>query len=80
MVDGRTSIRSLNRALDWQLPTDGPRTLNGLIMEHLETIPEPGTRLSLIGHLTEIVEISGNRVKTVIIWPTEVAELAESAG
>lgn len=80
VVDGRTSIRSLNRALDWQLPTDGPRTLNGLIMEHLETIPEPGTRLSLIGHLTEIVEISGNRVKTVIIWPTEVAELAESAG
>ena len=56
MVDGRTSIRSLNRALDWQLPTDGPRTLNGLIMEHLETIPEPGTRLSLIGHLTEIVK------------------------
>ena len=68
-VDGRTSIRSLNRALDWKLPTDGPRTLNGLIMEHLETIPEPGTRLSLAGHPTEIEEISSNRVKTVVIWP-----------
>ncbi len=64
VVNGRTSIRSLNRMLGWTLPTDGPRTLNGLIMEQLEAIPEPGVRLSLTGHPTEIVEISGNRVKT----------------
>ncbi|MFO1372876.1 MAG: HlyC/CorC family transporter [Candidatus Competibacteraceae bacterium] len=69
VVDGRTPMRTLNRRLGWKLPTDGPRTLNGLIMEHLETIPEPGTRLSLAGHPTEIVEICGNRVKTVVIWP-----------
>lgn len=69
VVNGRTSIRSLNRMLGWTLPTDGPRTLNGLIMEHLEAIPEPGVRLTLAGHPTEIVEITGNRVKTVVIWP-----------
>ncbi|MCP5196820.1 MAG: HlyC/CorC family transporter [Gammaproteobacteria bacterium] len=69
VVSGRTSIRSLNRLLDWKLPTDGPRTLNGLIMEHLEAIPEPGARLILAGHPTEIIEITGNRVKIVVIWP-----------
>jgi Mg2+/Co2+ transporter CorB len=69
VVDGRTAIRTLNRMLDWKLPTDGPRTLNGLVMEHLEAIPEPGARLTLAGHPTEIVEISGNRVKTAVIWP-----------
>jgi len=69
VVNGRTSVRSLNRMLNWMLPTDGPRTLNGLIMEHLESIPEPGIRLTLAGHPVEIVEIAGNRVKTVVIWP-----------
>ena len=70
VVDGRTSIRSLNRTLGWKLPTDGPRTLNGLVMEQLEAIPEPGVRLDLSGHPTEIVEIAGNRVKTAVIWPS----------
>ncbi|MCB1919669.1 MAG: HlyC/CorC family transporter [Candidatus Competibacteraceae bacterium] len=74
VVSGRTSIRNLNRMLEWKLPTDGPRTLNGLIMEHLEAIPEPGARLTLAGHPTEIVEITGNRVKTVVIWPNPEPE------
>lgn len=68
VIDGRVAIRSLNRALGWTLPTDGPRTLNGLVMEQLEAIPEPGARLALAGHPTEIVEISGNRVKTAVMW------------
>ena len=74
VVDGRTSIRTLNRVLDWKLPTDGPRTLNGLVMEHLEAIPEPGARLTLAGHPTEIVEIAVNRVKTAVIWPNPEPE------
>jgi len=73
-VSGRTSIRSLNRMLEWKLPTDGPRTLNGLIMEHLEAIPEPGARFTLAGHPTEIAEITGNRVKTAVIWPNPEPE------
>ncbi|HRD66826.1 MAG TPA: HlyC/CorC family transporter [Candidatus Competibacter sp.] len=80
VVDGRTAIRNLNRALDWKLPTDGPRTLNGLIVEHLEAIPEPGVRLTLAGHPTEIVETAGNRVKTAVIWPGPEPESTEDAG
>ncbi len=70
-VDGGIRIRTLNRALNWQLPTDGPKTLNGLIMEHLESIPEPGTSFILAEHPVEIVEIAGKRVKTVLIHPRE---------
>lgn len=79
LVDGRTSIRTLNRALGWNLPTDGPRTLNGLVMEHLEAIPEPGARLALAGHPTEIIELSGNRVKTAVIWPNPEVEKARES-
>lgn len=67
LVDGATPIRLLNRSLGWDLPTDGPKTINGLIMEYLEAIPEPGTGLLLAGHPVEIVKISGNRVKTALI-------------
>ena len=78
VVDGRTALRSLNRALDWTLPTDGPRTVNGLVMEHLEAIPEPGTQLSLAGHPTEIIETAGNQVKTAVIWPDPNPDSADS--
>ncbi len=69
LVDGSVAIRTLNRTLHWDLPTDGPKTLNGLITEYLETIPAPGTNLQLAGHPVEIVKISGNRIKTVVIRP-----------
>ncbi len=80
VVDGSTAIRGLNRALDWKLPTDGPRTVNGLVVEHLEAIPEPGVRLTLAGHPTEIVETASNRVKTAVIWPNPEPESREDAG
>lgn len=79
-VDGGTAVRSLNRALDWKLPTDGPRTLNGLVMEQLEAIPEPGLRFVLAGHPIEIVETAGNRVKTAVIWPNPEPEPPEDGG
>jgi Mg2+/Co2+ transporter CorB len=68
LVEGTTSIRTLNRLLNWQLPVDGPRTLNGLIMEYLESIPEPGTGLTISGHRVEIVKTADRRVKTARIW------------
>lgn len=80
VVDGSTAIRGLNRALDWKLPTDGPRTVNGLVVEHLEAIPEPGVRLTLAGHPIEIVETAGNRVKTAVIWPNPEPESREDRG
>jgi len=65
LVDCGISVRELNRALRWRLPTHGPRTLNGLILEYLETIPEPGTSLKLHGHPIEILQTSDNTVKTI---------------
>ena len=73
LVDGATNIREMNRAMDWTLPTDGPKTLNGLIVEFLETIPEPGTRLNIEGYPIEIVETNDNRVMTARIYPHEEA-------
>ena len=67
LVDGSTPIRLINRSLSWHLPTDGPKTLNGLITEYLESIPESGIGLLLFGHPVEIVKTSGNRVKTAIM-------------
>ncbi len=69
LVDGSTSIRELNRILKWDLPTKGPKTLNGLILEYLETIPDPGTSLLIANYPFEIVQISQNAVKTVRINP-----------
>ena len=67
LVDASINIRSLNSALDMSLSTDGPKTLNGLITEYMETIPETGTSLLLDNHPIDIVQIKDNMVKTVRI-------------
>ena len=67
LVDATANIRELNRTQEWDLPTDGPKTLNGLIVELLETIPEPKTQMMVNGYPIEIVETDDNRVRTVRI-------------
>ena len=74
LVDATANIRELNRSQDWDLPTDGPKTLNGLIVERLETIPQTGTCLKVDGYPIEIVEADENRVRTVRIGPRSVLE------
>ena len=69
VVSGGTTVRALNRSLGWSLPTGGPKTVNGLILEYLETIPEAGTSLKLAGHPVEVLQVGDNAVKTVRIWP-----------
>ena len=69
LIDGSTHIRDINRNLDIELPTKGPRTLNGLILEHMELIPEAGTSMKINGYPIEIIQVSGNIVKTARIWP-----------
>jgi Mg2+/Co2+ transporter CorB len=69
VVAGSTTVRQLNRALGWTLPTDGPKTLNGLVVEYLETIPDPGTSLKLHGHAIEVLQIADNTVRTLRVWP-----------
>lgn len=69
LVKGGASIRELNRKLGWQLPSEGSRTLNGLITEYLEDIPEPGTSLVLGGYLIEITRTRGTAVEVARIRP-----------
>lgn len=64
VVSGGITIRILNRTLGLNLPTDGPRTLNGLILEYLETIPVSGTSLKIGDLAIEILQVGENSVKT----------------
>jgi len=65
LIDGTTHIREINRTLGWDLSTDGPRTLNGLIIEHMEMIPEPGTSVLIQGHPMEITQTRNNAIRRV---------------
>jgi Mg2+/Co2+ transporter CorB len=69
LIDGGANIRDLNRSMRWDLPTDGPKTLNGLVLEYLESIPEPGTSLLIAGYPVEIVQTTSNAVRTARIKP-----------
>lgn len=69
LVDGSITVRELVRVMKWNLPTEGPRTLNGLILEYLEMIPESGTSFLLQGHPIEIVHVANNAVKMARIFP-----------
>ena len=80
MIDGTAMIRDINKQLHWDLPLDGPKTLNGLILETLETIPDPGTSLRIGRFTVEIMQISDNAVKTVRIFEQTLASDLETTG
>jgi Mg2+/Co2+ transporter CorB len=65
LINATATIRALNRALGWQLPTDGPKTVNGLLLERLETIPEPGTALRIGRYEFEVLQTGENTIRTV---------------
>jgi Mg2+/Co2+ transporter CorB len=65
VVDASANVRQLNRVMNWNLPTDGPKTLNGLIVEQLETIPESGTGVTVADYPIEIVDASEHGIKKV---------------
>jgi Mg2+/Co2+ transporter CorB len=69
LVDGSSSLRDLNKKLKLNLPLDGPRTLNGLVIEHFEDIPEPNTSFRVGKHTLEIVQTQDRIVKSVKIFP-----------
>ncbi|GHD26829.1 HlyC/CorC family transporter [Halioglobus pacificus] len=65
IVDGTASIRDINKHLDWDLPTDGPKTLSGLILEFLESFPDANAGLAIDAYRFEILELEGNVVRAV---------------
>lgn len=73
MIDGSHSLREVNRVLGLALPLDGPKTLNGLIVEHLQDIPEVGVGLRIAGVAMEIVQTEDRRIKTVKLYRPDTA-------
>jgi len=69
VVKGSANIRDLNRKFGWDLPTDGPKTINGLVLEIMESIPEPGTSILLNNYAMEIMQTRGTGVAIVKIQP-----------
>ncbi|CRM75361.1 Magnesium and cobalt efflux protein CorC [Pseudomonas sp. 31 R 17] len=76
IIDGAASIRELNKSLGWHLPSDGPKTLNGLVTEALETIPDCAVCLKIGRYRLEILETEDNRVSKVLIWHTSHVPVA----
>ncbi|HEX4871389.1 MAG TPA: HlyC/CorC family transporter [Nevskiaceae bacterium] len=66
---GSVTLRSLNRSLGWKLPLGGPKTVNGLLLEALEAIPQPGSRIDLAGYSFEVIETRANAIKAVRARP-----------
>ncbi|GLQ73817.1 magnesium/cobalt efflux protein [Vibrio sp. vnigr-6D03] len=70
LIEGSANIRDINKGLSWELPTDGPRTLNGLILEHLEDIPESQLSIQVASHPMEIIDFTENKIKLVKVYPS----------
>ncbi len=73
VIAGNTHIREINRSLGLELPTNGPKTLNGLLLEHLESIPAPGTSMLIAHHPIEVIKIQNNAVQTARLMPSLMA-------
>ena len=75
LVSGNVHIRSLNRSMDWKLPTDGPKTVNGLVVEQLGDIPKSGRKVRVGDYEFEVIEARSNAVKTARVrWLGEDSE------
>jgi len=69
VLEGSSSIRDINKEMDWDLPTDGPKTINGLILEIMEDIPEGGVSILVSGYPIEIIDVKDNKVSYAKIHP-----------
>ena len=67
VIDGGALLRDINRALDWRLPISGPKTINGLVLEHLETIPEENLCVQIDEYQIETLQLTDNMVKNLKI-------------
>jgi Mg2+/Co2+ transporter CorB len=73
LAEGAVTIRELNRIVHCQFPTDGPKTLNGLIVDYLETIPRTGICISIGNYAIEILEVRNNRVKLARLFQRSIS-------
>ena len=78
LIDGMAVLREINRALRWDLPTHGPKTLNGLVLEYLETIPESNLCLQIDNYQIETLQIKDNIIKSLKIRRLEVIDESDA--
>lgn len=69
LVNGAVTVREFNRTTNWSLPLRGPRTINGLIIEFLESLPHAGSAMLINNYPIEIIQVKENRVKQARIFP-----------
>ena len=78
LIDGGTSIREINKILAWKLDTNSAKTINGLLMEILESIPDSAVCVNLNKYYAEILQVKDNMIRTVRMWEKESDEDTES--
>ncbi len=74
VIEGGANIREINKEMEWNLPMDGPKTINGLILEFLEEIPEVGVSINIAGYSIEIVDVEDNKISRAKIYPAPLEE------
>lgn len=79
LIDGSASVRDINRVLSWDLDSTGAKTLNGLLTESLESIPDSSVCINLEGYYAEIVQVKDNVIKTVKMWRAPNATFDDGA-
>ncbi len=77
IINGTANVREINRSIGWELPTDGPKTLNGLLLEHLESFPEGNVGIMIEGYALEILDLQDNVIQAVRARLQQPAETAE---
>ena len=77
LVAGNTTVRMLNRRMEWNLPTSGAKTLNGLMLEQLESLPDGHTSIRLDDHILTIVDLGGNRIRKVLFKPWRMRKIQD---
>ena len=73
VIEGSANIREINKEMTWDLPIDGPKTINGLILEFMEEIPEIGVCINISGYPIEIIDVDDNKVSKAKIHPPETS-------
>lgn len=71
LIDGSANVREINKAFNWHLPAEGPRTINGMLLEILEEIPPIDTQLEINGYIIDVLAVQDNMIKQVRVTPTQ---------
>ncbi len=80
LVEGAANLRELNKEMNWHFPTDGPKTLSGLVIEQFGDIPHARLSLRLGGYPVELIEVGDTMIKQVRVLPQHFKEPSSASG